>query len=266
MFARVLVGDDLSLALEPVLACVGALRHLGTREVILVHALGIRHLDEMQHALAPLVEPRLRARRRAVEELGVLASLEIAPGIPAPEIVRAARERHASLVVLGAPASRSRELLLGSVAVQVLHRCDVPVLVCRTAAPDLREHVLYATDLTPAADRALGFVVQLVRAGAKRVTLVRARGAPADRAPLEHLATRLLLAGAGDVRIEMPQGSTAEEIVRIAGQGVTLVAMGASGRGSASALYLGSVSHAVARGSPVPVLLVPAEPSASPER
>jgi 16S rRNA (uracil1498-N3)-methyltransferase len=51
-------------------------------------------------------------------------------------------------------------------------------------------------------------------------------------------------------------------VVRLAGErAATLVVVGTSGRGSASALYLGSVSHAVARASPVPVLLVPRRPA-----
>ena len=272
LFTRVLACDDLSPAFERVLAGIRSLRSVGTREAVLVHALGLHHLDELRPAFEAAVEPHLAARRAAIEEVGVRAETDIAPGIPAPEIARVARERAASLIVLGSGSSRAHDLLLGSVAVEVLHVSDVPVLVCGPRTPgdrargggDLGDHVLYATDLTANSDRAVGFVEQLSRARARRVTVVRVQPARGERARLDHLGKRFLLAGAADVHVETPEGSPAREIVRLAGAlGATLVVMGTSGRGSASALYLGSVSHAVARASPVPVLLVPPRRSAS---
>lgn len=261
MFARVLLGADLSLSFERELACLAALRGLGTREVVLVHALGLRYLKEMRHALAPLVEPALAAQRQAVEQLGLRASAEIAAGLPAPELVRIARERAVSLILLGADSSRARELLLGSVVAGVLHSANLPVLVCG-AHPDpgidLRAHVLYATDFSPSAEGALEVVEQLVRAGARRLTLLCAGGVEGQRGLLEHLRTRLLLLGAGDVRSETPGGPPAEAITSVSqAVGATLLVLGTRGRSSPSALYLGSVSHEVARSSPVPVLLVP---------
>lgn len=270
MFARVVVGADVTRASEGAIACVGALRGLGTREVVLVHALGLRHLAEMAPALAPLVEPPLEARRRAIERLGVTASLEIAPGAPAAELARISNERSASLVVLGAESSRARECLVGSVAVQLLHHSELPVLLpgteCTRVAggpeqcerSDLRRHVLYATDLSGTSERALGVVEDIVRAGARCVTLVHVQDPAADRGALEHLRKRLLLVGADEVRIETPTGSPVEAIVRTATTShVSLVVMGTSGRSSARELYLGSVSHGVARGAAAPVLLVP---------
>ncbi len=271
MFGTVLVGTDLSPTMGRILACLPSLRDVGTREVVLVHALGIRHLQEMEHALAPLVEPALAAERTAVEQMGLRASVEIAAGIPAPEICRIALERYASLILLGAASSRLREIVLGSVTIQVLHRSEIPVLVCRglpdtdatpaseVACANLRGHVLYATDFSGAAERALALVDDLVGAGARRVTLVHVQdGALVDRGRLEHLAKRLLLEGADDVRVETPAGTPQDEIIRmVAEQRATIVVMGTTGRGSASTALLGSVSHAVARQAAAPVLLVP---------
>ncbi len=279
MFAKVVAGVDASSPSEGMLACIGGLRGLGTREVVLVHALGIRPLDQEDRTIATPVERRLAALRGAIERTGLRASTEIAPGIPAPELARIARERSATLIVLGAESSHARDLLLGSVTVQVLHRSDLPVLVpgarpdragragVDAEPPDLRTHVLYATDFTPTAERALGFVLQLVRDGARRVTLVRVQRPPPKRRRLENLARRLLFLGADHVRVETPAGVPQDEIVRLVGTlGVTLVVMGTSGRGSASTVYLGSVSHGVARDSRAAVLLVPPDRSESGER
>ncbi len=275
MFEKVVAGVDASSPSEGLLACVGGLRGLGARDVLLVHALGTRPLEAETRAVAAPVERRLAALCGAIERMGFVASTEIAPGVPAPELARIARERRATLIVLGAESSLARDLLLRSVAVQVLHRSNLPVLVPGAApdpasragadapAADLRAHVLYATDFSPTAERALGFVEQLVRDGARRVTLVRVQRPPPKRRRLENLARRLLLLGADDVRVETPSGVPEHQIVRLAaGLGATLVVMGTSGRGSASTAYLGSVSHGVARESRAPVLLVPPNRSA----
>jgi nucleotide-binding universal stress UspA family protein len=53
-------------------------------------------------------------------------------------------------------------------------------------------------------------------------------------------------------------GSPVTEILKKAtDDGVTLIVMGSQGRGYISELFLGSVSHNVARHAGVPVLLVP---------
>ncbi len=279
MFAKAIAGVDESSPTEAMLACIDGLRGLGTREVVLVHALGIRPLDPEDRAVTTPMARRLAAVRGAIERMGLVASAEVAPGIPAAELARIAGERSATLIVLGAQSSRAHDLLLGSVTVHVLHRTDVPVLVPGAAADrpgaraaeagraDLRSHVLYATDFSPSAERALAVVEQLVREGARRVTLVRVQPEPPRRRRIEHLARRLLLLGAEDVRAETPAGVPQDEIVRLgAAVGATLVVVGTSGRGTASTVYLGSVSHAVGRASRCPVLLVPPDRSGQGER
>ncbi len=273
MFWRVVAGIDGSSPSQRILACLGGLRSVGTREVLLVHALRSRTEVDDPRVASVRLERRLEALRSTVERMGFVASVEIAPGLPAAELVRVAHRRSASLVVLGAESSRARDLLRGSVPVQVLHRSDLPVLVpgaapdpasrVRAAAgADLAAHVLYATDFNPAAERALEFVVGLVRDGARRVTLVRVHDPP-RRKRLEHLARRLLIAGADDVRVEAPTGTPEREIARIASDArVSLVVVGTRGRGSAGT-YLGSVGYAVARASRSPVLLVPPDRPAS---
>ena len=63
-----------------------------------------------------------------------------------------------------------------------------------------------------------------------------------------------------NVRIQIPYGHPVEEILRITEeeQDDTLIVMGSQGRGFLTQVFLGSVSHQVVRGAPVPVLLVPA--------
>lgn len=49
MFKSVLVASDLSDASDQVVGCLAALRSVGVDEVRLLHCLGIRHLEEMEH-------------------------------------------------------------------------------------------------------------------------------------------------------------------------------------------------------------------------
>jgi len=75
------------------------------------------------------VEAQLEAELRAVGARGDIAVLD---GRPAAAIARAAEERDADLVVLGASgASRLRRALLGRVAEQVLRAAPCSVLVAR---------------------------------------------------------------------------------------------------------------------------------------
>jgi len=63
--------------------------------------------------------------------------------------------------------------------------------------------------------------------------------------------------GMTHVAIEAAQGPIGDEIVRVAREkGIDQIVMGTHGRGTAGALFLGSVAHRVAHLAPVPVTLV----------
>lgn len=80
-----------------------------------------------------------------------------------------------------------------------------------------------------------------------------------DQARLERLKERLIHIGGREVSIEIPYGSTTREILRaVNNHPYSLIVMGSQGRGFISEVFLGSVSHNIARKAPVPVLLVPA--------
>ncbi|MHB1037445.1 MAG: universal stress protein [Pirellulales bacterium] len=288
MFHSALIATDLSQASSHVLECLSGLRSLGTRQVILCHALNIKHLEEMQHLLTPYVEPRLAAQRAIVEAQGFETSTVIAPGLAVFEVNRVAKERGVSLIVVGSHGSTlAKEMLLGGTATGILHHADLPVFVirvtimekdgrsrCETACEDFRRHVLFCTDFSDTAERAFLYVEKIAESGAKRVTLLHVQDQTRiekhlkhrldefneiDRDRLERLKMRLEQNGASEVQIELPYGSPIQEIIRCAKQkDETLIVMGSQGRGFIQEVFLGSVSHQVVRAAPVPVLLVPA--------
>jgi nucleotide-binding universal stress UspA family protein len=286
MFTTALVATDLSPASDRVIGCLHGLRPLGTEQIILTHALGLRHLDEMRHQLAPLAEPKLRQQQQALEGQGFRVETLIVPGIPSWEINRVAKEKQVSMIVIGSHgATLAREVLLGSVALEVVHRAEVPVFVaqlkineeaehhCEMICGDFRDHVLLPTDFSDTAERAFGYVEQIVRSGAKRVTLLHVQDKGRiygdlqnkldefnriDGERLQRMKHRLKALGAADVAMEIRYGFPKQEIAELAEQGdFTLIVLGTQGRGYFGELVVGSVAHHVARRTVVPALLVP---------
>lgn len=290
MFSTVLIPTDLSPASDELVSCAAGLAPLGMRSIVLMHALGLRHLEDMAPALEGFVMPKLVAQARALEHSGLPVEVVVVPGIADREINRLARERRASVVLLGSQGgSLASELRIGSVTLETLHRCEVPVLLARVtcAVSDeggiecraLAKRILHPTDFSDAAERAFGYVRALVASGFDVVSLIHvqdrkdrsrvlglseeqlAKFDAVDRARLDRLERDLRDAGASYVHAEIAHGSPIQEILRrVAETPDVLVVMGTQGRGFIPEIFLGSVSHAVARRAAAPVLLVPYRP------
>lgn len=282
MFERILVVTDLSSDSDRVLGCLRGLKALGVSETVLVHTLGIRHLDEMKNFLAPSVEPRLQTQRAELEAQGFAGRYAIKAGLPGTEVRDAADEEHASMIVVSTPSTLTQDILHGRAALDILREARVPVLVVpraavhdrsnsRTPCPDFSRHVLYPTDFSDTAERAFGYVGRLVDGGARRVTILHVDRAPIgkhrdhlqeshqiDVERVGRLQTALNARGSIDVRVKVVFGSPAAEILRLARSADdTMIVMGSQGKGVVAEVFLGSVSHQVMRQAPVPVLLVP---------
>jgi nucleotide-binding universal stress UspA family protein len=136
--------------------------------------------------------------------------------------------------------------------------------------------ILVAVDGSTHSERALEEAIDLARSQGARLTLVTVATRPAiwpsgyQRAvadsELEEAARGVVDEAAEKVPDEIPQatvvrlGRPAEEIVRRAKDGLhDLIVMGARGRGAATSLLLGSVSHGVLNQSPAAVLIVHAD-------
>lgn len=287
MFSHVLVATDLSSVSDHVIACMHGLKPLGAERITLIHALGIRHLEDIARLLAQQAEPKLMQQRKALEEQGFEVDAVMAPGIPSLEINRVAKVKNASLIVIGSHgATLAGEVLLGSVALEVLHHAELPVFIaqmkilegaakqCGMICEDFHARVLFATDFSDIADRAFLFVEQIVRGGGgSRVTLLHVQDKSRiqshlserldefdriDRERLDRMAVRLKGLGATEVKVELPYGLPKQEIARIAEQGgYSLIVMGTQGRGYFGEVFMGSVAHHVARHTLVPTLLIP---------
>jgi nucleotide-binding universal stress UspA family protein len=203
------------------------------------------------------------------------------------EIHRVANERGAGLIAVGSRgATLAREILLGGTATEVLHQARVPVLVvritiaaegedgaCKPAVTDIFRGVLHPTDFSKASMSAFSCVDELVARGIPKVILAHVAEWPrtephvgeetggvsdSDCTRMGGFRERLMHRGAKEVSIELLRGAPGREIVALAARGDSdLIVMGSQGRGLYEEVFLGSVSHYVARHAPLPVLLVP---------
>ncbi len=289
MFSKILVATDLSPASDRLIAGLGSLKPLGARDVLLVHVLNLRDVGTMAESLAETAKPLLRTQKEIVEGLGFQADFIIALGLPHIEINRIAEERDRSLIVVGSHGETlAREILLGSVASAALHHMIRPTLVMKiplrlvdgeTVCDEIRcnpmGNILFPTDFSENAEQAFSAVRDIVRSGAKRATLFHVQDQVMigqhlldrleefnhiDTERLERLKAILREEGTRDIHIELAYGSPKQKIIeRIRKGDVSLVAMGSQGRGFIKELFLGSVSHAVARFSEAPTLLIPSK-------
>ncbi len=132
------------------------------------------------------------------------------------------------------------------------------------------QHIIAATDLSPASDSALGYAASLAAALGARLTAVVALETPYPYPvplPPERLnGARLelqrkcesLSPRPRDVLAVVRDGRPCQEILSLVQEtGADLVVAGTHGRGGLSRFLLGSVAEELVRLSPVPVIIVP---------
>lgn len=290
MFRRVIVATDLSPASHAVVKCLGGLKAYGVKRCLLLQCLSVQETTSVAlAATSAYLDDTLLEQKEILEKTGFSVETRVVPGFARDEINRIAAEEDYSLIVIGSRGhSMAGEAFLGGVAYAVIHHARTPVLLVRLKIKpgvghecvradrcDFGEHVLFPTDFSETADQAFTYVATLVASGAKRVTLLHVQDKARfdahllprlqefnaiDRARLERMREVLQQRGAADIGIELRYGSPFAEIIRhIRDREVHLVVMGSQGRGFVKELFLGSVSHSVARHSDAAVLLIPAK-------
>ncbi len=279
MFEHALVAVALGPAGDVLTGCAHRLKSLGTRRLTLLRvapvdypmAGAVAHLDEYRD--------RLEEMARNLREQGPEVETAVRPGNPRREILLAANEVGASLILMGSRSrSRAREAFVGSVTLQVLEETEIPVLYlpiepdgsgddAPLAAPccAMDGPVILATDFSEAAERAASVTAALAgEAGGRAVILLHAlpggEGGTAngDTAPMETLAAQLREAGWPTVETRYAEEGPADAIVAAAAEeDEPLVVMGTRGMGSLRRAVLGSVTRDVLGRIRSPVLLVP---------
>ena len=228
---------------------------------------------EDTHHIDALVRKRVRA---AADELD--PGLECTPhariGNPAVEIVAAAAETNAALIVLGAVHHTQLErLFVGSTANRVLRLSRVPCLIA--ADPGIARRILVAADDGPFGEAAVHAALSLATATGAEVRCLHVARDPGGveshvESLKEHLDAFVRRAREGlaaslpggerppEISVALRMGDVCDEIFReVAEFEADLLAVGTHGRGFVARTILGSTSEKLLDRSPVSVLIAP---------
>jgi len=282
MFRKMMVCTDLSPASDALIQCVEELKTIGMEEVILTHVIYVANTPGLEEMLAKEARPALERQKKTLEGQGVRVVVEMPFGLPAYSLNETAEKHDVSAILIG---SHGKGILpsapLGSVTVKLLQQTRRPILmariailngeICHLACGKLFSNILYPTDFSETAERALGYLAQISTGAKSPVTLLHisdeknlddeSRQRLEDGASFlaEAKKNRLKSLGISEVTIELAFGDPAQQIINRTTKGdFSLIVMGSQGKGLVREVFLGSVSNEVIRNASLPVLLIPA--------
>ena len=292
---RVLAPTDFSTAAEGASRLAARLAMRAQANLIVFHAFpGVEMGQQMESErgktqVSVLNDARTRLREWfetvVPEEFRRFLTVEfnVKVGEPTPAIVGAAKRSGADLIVMATEGrSGLAHLLMGSVADAVLRTVSIPVLALRSSQAGRPlttvKRVLWATDFSPASEGAWPYAVRLADLFAAEVLLVHvvrpaelAGIADAPVPPSPHWMGRYLEPLERELERRQQEvealglrasrkvlmGPPAEVIVEEAGkEQADLIVMGTHGRTGLGHILVGSVTGAVVRKAPCPVLAV----------
>jgi nucleotide-binding universal stress UspA family protein len=259
-FERVLVAASLDAAGARAAVRAARLPLAPGARVVLVHVIepsrdGSARAPSATQGLARLAAGAKDAAVAAGNEDPELVPL-LAEG-PAPEeIVRAAWQERAELIVAGAPSTR-RDGSARPTIFEVLRSADLPLLVARRDGWEPYRRVVCAVDRTVTTVDAVALAARIARATAAEFTLFNAFRVPfepwmaGDVTALEREAHALLRDVADSVRDELGEvrtvarrGTPSSEILRtVLRERADLLAVGTHGRTGLARAVLGSAAE-----------------------
>jgi nucleotide-binding universal stress UspA family protein len=277
MFTKALVGVDISPAEKSLLSCLPDLERWGIESVLLAHVIQIGYGHGAGYGHEDDYRSWLEAHAEPLRTAGLTVSISVtASGVPADELLAAARAEGADLVVVG---SRSHnflyEIFLGSVAKEVIRKSDMPVLIerlepmlaghaetCAAICSQALDRILLAVDLSAQSKSAEDAAVRLAaKAGHIDCLTVLANDASEDdrqaaRDRHQELIQRIEdVGGNAGSRIEV--GEPSETIGRAGQEGYSLIIVGKHGRNWIEGRIIGSTAAKVCETARRPVLMVP---------
>lgn len=273
MFSHAVVATDLGPSSEGIVACAGALRSLGVKEALLIHAI------DLSEEPSPAEDALFQRQIDDLEEAGVRVHVETPLGYAPHAITKLAVEYDAGVIVMG---TRGQGLFhtgfSGSVSSDVVRLSPVPVLLIPqpaggttepgdSACARLLASILVPVDLASAAERVCELACGLARTGADRLEILHAvemsfeavregREARA-RELLDQYAMTARASGAAEVVTTIVRGRPDEEVARLAATGRYSLVVLAPGCHDTIDQAFGSVTSSVIRGASTPVLLAP---------
>ncbi len=172
MFEKIVLATDLSPAWDELVDCAGEFRLLGCTRIILTHVITTTFFTGLTESLRAEAQAPLDQQKQRLAALGFEVVTEMPLGLPAYSLNDVACRHGASLIVVGSHGkSLWREGVLGSFSNAVVHQARYPVLVlkttidetkkhgtCRLETTEMLRHILFPTDFSTTAARALEYL------------------------------------------------------------------------------------------------------------
>jgi len=288
---RILCPTDFSEISRQALAHAVALARWYESEITLLYVAPLASaVSEVAYLPTPWLAPEMREKlyrdlhlfADSARQEGIRVRVEVGEGVPALEILEAARSQAYDLIVVGTHARRRLESwVLGSVTEAILRSSPCPVLTVgsRTRpAPTARfDTILCPVDFSPTSAvtaHEASLLAAETEGGLVLLHVIERVGGPPNPVPpgfdrtayrteaednVRRRLRRLRPDGGGqDVEEEVAWGWPDREILRVARERpISLIVMGAHGGPMDSTLF-GSTAHKVVRRAACPVLVVPA--------
>ncbi|MEX0723538.1 MAG: universal stress protein [Gracilimonas sp.] len=274
-FKHTLLAVDLSRSSDDLVYCMGDLKKLGIEKVTLITAVSKPYPGGPEKFDTSTFEDRLESYVQNLSDQGFETDweLKVESNIYAPVIIlNAAKELQADLLILGHRGqNRVSEFFLGSVASEIIQRAEMPILLLRISddpennevsiCKNLTREILLPTDFSKNSDKAMEvFENEKMRDSKVTILNVQTTPSPGKKDWLEERANYLKKIGVKEVSSETKHGNVWVEITEYADKkDMSMIVMGAQGKGFVERLFVGSNSMRVARFTSKPLLLIPAE-------
>ena len=289
MIDRAIVATDLSEASDVMIANLGTVKAFGVKKLLLLQCPSFQEVTSQMYPYEVTYQSDIMEKeKKALVEQGFEVETKVSPGNAKREINRIAQDEDIPLVIVG---SRGHSLIggafLGGVASEVILSSRKPVLIMRlevapekglvftgAQGPGLVSNILYATDFSPASEKAFETLLDIAAQGdVGEITLLHVQDQnrfdphllerleefnAIDKNRLMKLQVALEEKGVKKITREVVYGEPYVEIMRMLEKSnATMVLLGSQGRGFLRELFVGSVSQYIARRSHCSVLLVP---------
>lgn len=281
MFKKMLVCTDLSPASDALIHCVEELKTIGMEEVILTHVIYVANTPGLEEMLVEEARPAVERQKKTLEDQGIRVVVEMPFGLPAHTLNETAEKHDVSAILIGSHGKGIiQAATLGSVTAKLLHLTRRPILMariailngekCHLACGKLFSKILFPSDFSETAERALEYVGKIAAETKSPVTLLhvyddknldnetRQRLEDGRSFFSESKKERLKSRGIFDVTVETTFGNPAQVILDRTYKGdFSIIVMGSQGKGLVQEVFIGSVSNKVVREAGLPVLLIP---------
>lgn len=281
MVEKIIFASGASDTSMEVIRCMKSVRKLGIKKCLLLQCYSS---GEEASSIGGIVEEiyneNLERQKELLIDQGFEVETRIVKGSIENEINEIAQKENADMIVTKATnRSLIGEAVFKGLAYEVLHNSKKPVMLVRAnnkddadVECDIMEHIMFPTDFSQNAKKAFEVLKILAPCEGTKITLVHVQDPTRmdlerlqildkmnkeDFAKLMDMKRELEGNGAKNVGVQVVQGIPTTEIMNlIADKEVSLIIMGTQGLGFVKELYLGSVSHYLARHAVSSVLLV----------